>query len=282
MKVLWWRLIDQARSTGLLFVLVAMLTACSGSSDEKEAPDVAAKAVADQDIALLKAVYSDQRTPAGFLQVSVPDAGFFTLSHVKNTDILALADRNQQPVYELSSNDFVEAMDWSETAATYQETYRQLVDVSETDFYFQFTRIDPANPSVPHFSRVFKRDFLNRDGVDRAEEDSLLPVYLGAIAIPFINIERVAQVVEYLWRFSASNNYGTAVVSTSIEETARTIVYRMQEGRMQMSYTGQCDVVDVYNVSYTVSKDSGAITRTQSLSHQLSSERKGGIISLCR
>ncbi len=272
------------------FAVALSLTACGGASGGSgvvnSAGNKAVDAVVDADMAILHAVYFDQRTPPGFYQLSAPatasSSGSYRLSHVKNTDILPPVDRANKPVYELSTNDYVEAMSWSEIAAKYQKVYRQFVNISDTDLYFQITRVDMNNPKVSYYDRIFKRSAIDRRGVDRSVPVSAqTTVYMGKISPATLSLARVKQLIEYLWAFSESNNFGNAVISTSIAENANNIVYHMKEAQLALSYSAQCDTVSIYDVDYLVDKSTGRINRTTVLSRQLSAKRNGAQVSLC-
>ena len=87
--------------------------------------------------------------------------------------------------------------------------------------------------------------------------------------------------VEYLWLFSVNNNYGNAVVSRSLEENERTFSYHMQQAKLARNYSGQCDTVSLYNIDYSLDKNTGAIIKTVTLMRQLAARRNGARILLC-
>ncbi len=272
------------------FALALSLTSCGGAAGGTSAINSASKSVVTvasvADMALLHAVYFNQRTPAGFYKILVPAAaqssGSYRLSHLKDTDILPPADRINKLVYALSTNDFVQAMNWSETAVKYQKTYRQFVNITATDLYFQITRVDMNNPGMLYYDRIFKSSAFDRSGVNlSAAKNTQSTVYMGTIPPATLSLARVKQIIEYLWSFSTSNNFGYAIISTSIVGKANAIVYRMEEARLALSYSASCDVVSLYAMDYSVDRLTGKINRTTTLVRQLSARRHAAQISLC-
>ena len=189
-------LMQMRRFLLLLISTTFFVTACGSTTATTE------ETVANNDLLTAKALYFDKRTPDDFYHEESSSDLFASISHVKNIGILPLDNRSGLSVYELSSDDFVEAMTWDEQATVYQPLYSQLVANSETDLYYQFTRVNPDLPEFVDISRVFKADILNRAGVDRSDEDG---EYQGKITLTDMTAAAVKQVVEYLWMFSFSN-----------------------------------------------------------------------------
>ncbi len=238
------------------------------------------QAAVDQSI--LEAIYLNQRTPDGFYLSLPADTGSYTLSHVKNTDIVATGERSALTEHELSTDDFVQAMSWSEQKAGYLPGYQDLVDNNESEFYFEFTRVDMAEPDVMHYSRVFKQSVIDRSGVDIQLNVPLQnEVFLGTIPPSSLSPLRVRQLLEYLWAFSLSNNYGYAVLSTALEQNSAAFVYTMKEARLTQGGGGECDVITVYDIRYRVDRETGRIDKSTTTERVLSSRQDGESLSLC-
>jgi len=256
----------------LLLPVTFFVTACGSTVTTEET-------VENNDLLVAKALYFDKRTPDGFYHEESSNELFASISHVKNTGILPLDNRSGLSVYELSSNDFVEAMVWDELATVYQPLYAQLVDNSETDLYYQFTRINPDLPEFIDISRVFKASVLNRAGVDRSDEDG---EYQGKIMLTDITVAKVKQVVEYLWMFSFSNNYSNAVLESYTNETADDFIHTLKQAQINFSYDGSCDEIELYEIRYSVAKESGLIWRDKILMSTFSAKRSGASVELCQ
>ena len=253
-----------------LFAL--LLSACSSGSDSNSEESAAINSTtADMEIAA--ALYFDQRTPDDFYKEDYQDDKFYLASHVKNIDLLPIVDRQGVTVFELTSDDFTEAMNWSEQSAVFQASYKQLVDNSETLLYRQFTRVDPAAPQFVYLNRVLKASVLDRNGVD---DD-----YKGRITLTNMTAADVKFIIEYLWTFTIDNNYGNAVLSSSLTETVDTFVYVMQQASLTSSFDDSCDAIEVYDVRYTVPKASGFIWKDEVLEREISAKRSGDFLEIC-
>lgn len=258
-------------------VIVLVLAACGSVTDTAVDNNSSAGEISDMTIA--SALYFDERTPEGFYKEAFQDDVFYSISHVKNTSLLPLVDRAGLPVHELASDDFVEAMAWSDKAAEYQQSYEQLADNAETMLYYQFTRFNPDSPQFINMHRVFKASVLDRSGVDRSDEDS---EYKGRITVTGLTAETVKLIVEYLWMFTLSNNYRNAVLESYTTETDDEFVHIMKQARLDFSYSESCDTVEVYDIRYTVPKDSGFIWKDKSLAQTFSAKRTGSYLEICK
>lgn len=253
--------------------LISILVAC-GSVTEPQDPDDS-KTV---EMAIASALYFNERTPDGFYKEELDDDVFYTTSHVKNVSLLPLIDRAGLTDYELSSNDFVEALAWSDKAAEYQQSYKQLADISDTELYFQFTRFDPDLPQFINRHRVFKASVLDRYGVDRSDEDS---TYQGQITMQELTAEKVKLIIEYLWIFTVSNNYRNAVLESYVTETDDEFIHIMKQAKLDFSYNESCDSITVYEIRYTVSKSTGFIWKEKVLAGEFSAKRSGTYLEIC-
>ena len=257
----------------LLLSVTYLLTACSSAEEVTSSSNAG-----DNDLLIAKALYFDKRIPDNFYNETSTDDLFSSISHVKNTGILPPNGRNGLSVYELSSDDFVEAMAWDEQATAYQPLYSQLVDNSETKLYYQFTRVNPDLPEFKDISRVFKADMLDRRGVNRNEEDG---EYQGKITLTDMTAVDIKQLVEYLWMFSYSNNYSNAVLESYTSETADEFIHTMKQAEINFSYDGSCDEIELYEIRYSINKESGLIWKDKQLLNTFNTKRSGISVEVC-
>lgn len=261
----------------LVGVFTLVLSACGGGADSSSSSNSAANTSSEMVIA--SALYFDKRTPAGFYTEDFQDDTFYSVSHVKNTSLLPVAARTGVTAHELASDDFVEALSWSEKAAEFQQSYKQLAGNTETRLYFQFSRFDPASPQFTNLHRVFKASVLDRTGVDRNDVNAS---YKGRITMPNPTAADVKLIIEYLWMFTVNNNYRNAVLESYTTETATEFVHIMKQARLNLNYTGGCDDVEVYEVSYRVPKDSGFIWKEKVLTNTFSAKRTDSFLEICK
>ncbi|VAW53049.1 hypothetical protein MNBD_GAMMA06-1924 [hydrothermal vent metagenome] len=258
-------------------IAVLALSACSGSSDVSNVDD--SVAIQSDELVIANALYSDIRTPEGFYKEDFQGDTFYSISHVKNISLLPTADRVGLPVHELASDDFAEAMTWSDKAAEFQQSYEQLAGNTETMMYFQFTRFDPALPQFINLHRVFKASVLDRNGVDRNDENT---AYKGRITLPDLSAENVKLIVEYLWTFTLNNNYSNAVLESYTIESESEFTHIMKQAQLSFNNNGGCDDVEVYEVRYRISRDSGFIWKEKVLTDTFAVKRAGSYLEICQ
>lgn len=229
------------------------------------------------DLAIAKAIYTDQRVPGDFYQLDTPEDAYYTTYHLKNTDLVAPDDRRSIPVYELSTDDFSQALLWAETAAGYRPVYKQLVDATETNLYFQFTRVDMNNPQFVSRFRVFKSSTLDRSGTDRADPGS----FQGTITRDSLTAELVKTIDEYLWTFSVANNYGTAVLYSGVQERSDDFVHTMVEARLEPAFGDECDTITVVAMTFSIQTTTGDIYREESRVRTVYAQRDQSGVDIC-
>ncbi len=261
----------------LLVIAVQLLSGCSSSEDTAVTNKNSAPLTGD--LATARALYFDKRVPDDFYKENNYQDIFYSISHVKNTSLLPVSARAGMTAYDLASDDFIEAMSWSEKAAEHQVSYQQLSANKETLLYFQFSRFDPSLPEFINMHRVFKASVLDRTGVDRNDEDGH---YRGRITMTELTADKVKMIIEYLWMFTQSNNYKNAVLQSYTIETDNEYIHIMKQARLQMNYSANsCDDIDVFEVRYTVPKASGFIWREKQLTHRFSAKRSANHLEIC-
>lgn len=260
-----------------LLITAALLVACNSDSSVPASGSSNAETgvISNHDIAT--ALYFDERTPVGFYQETLQAESYYAISHVKNTDLVPQVNRASMVSHELSSDDFSEALAWSEQAANMQIQYKQLVDNSETTLYHEFKRSVPTSPEFVSIQRVFKAGMLDRSGVDFAQNQN----YYGRFTTDSLNGKLVKWVVEYLWTFTNENNFGNAVLSSHTVENDNEFVHILLQARLSFNYDAGCDDIEVFESRYTVSKASGFIIKNTSSLREVRAQRVGAQISIC-
>ena len=261
----------------LTVTLLLVLAAACGETGMPQSGEASSTSLS-QDTSIASALYADKRMPEGFYSEKAPDNTFYTISHLKNISILPLVNRAGLPVYDLASNDFSEALAWSDQAAAYQPSYKQLSGNSETPLYYQFTRFDPASPEFIDMQRVFKASVIDFTGVDRNNEDEQ---YQGRITLTDLTAEKVKMIIEYLWLFTSNNNYSNAILESYTTESAGEFVHIMKQARLNIGYGDKCDSIEVYEVRYTIPRNTGTIQKVKSLDHVFMARRTGDGIEIC-
>ena len=118
----------------------------------------AVDAETSDDQAIMDLVYNDKRVPEGFYQEEVPNDAFYATGHIKNTEV----GQTTESPYELSTDDYYIAAQW-DTQATQNVygSYAQLIEITETDLYYQFTHMHSDNDEFIRRARVFKSTIID-------------------------------------------------------------------------------------------------------------------------
>ena len=271
---------------GALFLSVVLLVACGGGSgsdsavseENKDAVQDATVTEPNLDSQALDSIYYNRRTPTGFYQEPEPDPTLFqTITHIKNTDLLAPGSFDDTtPRFEVCTNDFSEALAWSEINGSQLGV---LVDNSASTIYFQFTR-SPANaPQISNIQRVYKCDIIDRSTVDTRYQNE----HLGSYTELPQNASNIKQLIEYLWLYGPSNQYGNAVLNTTINEDQNTFTYHMDMATLAptANNNGQCDRIDLLSIDYNVDKLTGAIDMIENFQRSIYAQFDGFNILSC-
>lgn len=226
----------------------------------------------DADIAAL--LYADtQRTSPGFYQdtpAAVP--GYVSTTQLKSSDIGA----GTRP-YELCSDDWNQALQWSETTASNGGAYAALTGNSDSSLYFEFDRVRIGTPQAYLRQRVFKCAFVNRDAVD-------LRIATGAAG--YLNKRPLAAadlalLSEYLWQFTSYNNFGNVVLRSQGNSSANALTHSLIIASLTSSVGSDCDTIQVIEWKHSADLATGALNRSVDSLWRFGARQQSGVVSLC-
>lgn len=251
-----------------------LIVACGGGGGS--APQVAAPVQPDvaRDLDLAALAYSaDQRTPPGFYSEAVryPDRSEFRF-HVKSDDLGVAA-----PVaFEVCSDDFSEALQWSETGADARDFETTLTGNAETDWFFEFDRaVIDVQPAVV-INRVFKCSALDRAGL---APDG----YAGQLMVRPLSADDLRFVAEYLWQYSVYNNAFNAVSASVAGTDSGALVHDLERVAVEVGAGAQagCDRIELWTWRWTADSSSGALTSEQRFERAFDARLENGTVRLC-
>ena len=181
------------------------LTGC-GSGGSSDAPVVNDRPIAQTDMEIAQMLYLDtRRTPQGFYADDAPPMqGVVATAHLKNADLSG----PNAPQFELCTDDWSTALAWSDQIATGAQA-SNLVETNTTTRYFEFGRVKAGTPQTYVRARVYRCSYLDRSAVDLRTLSSVA----GQFNQRPLNATELQQLSEYLWQFTAYNNYGNGVTS---------------------------------------------------------------------
>ncbi|MBN1377613.1 MAG: hypothetical protein JXA04_00090 [Gammaproteobacteria bacterium] len=268
---------------GTLCLSIALL-GCGGSSDSSDNQEASQQVGAsgtgpDSTQLVLDSIYYNRRTPGDFYTEPQPDPGVYqTISHIKNSDVMLPGSYDDTtPRYELCANDFSEALDWSTTASS---GLGNLVDNTEHALFYQFTYTPLASPELNNLQRVYKCSMLDRSALDIRDLNTDLGQYTETVQ----NSANIKLLIEYLWSFTESNNYGNAILNNTISDAGNYYLHTMQHARLTsaLALGSTCDRIDIYLVNYQIQKSDGAITVSEDLQNILYSRYQDGNATICQ
>jgi hypothetical protein len=250
-----------------------------GSSPTNPSPGAQSlsRPVEQTDLEIAQAIYGGTpRTPADF-QMDSPASGheFVSTTHLKNTDI----DRDviaSAPQFELCTDDWNQALGWSETSAVNAPQYADLVETNDDTRYFEFGRVRQGTPELYQRARVFKCAYLNRATANlRAASGAA-----GQLNRRPLTGAELRAISEYLWQFTTYNNFGHVVLKSANTDSATLVQHTLYIGSLtRKGLSAACDRIDV--IAWRHSADSsGALTLGVQTLFTFGA-RENGAIELC-
>jgi hypothetical protein len=267
----------------LAVLAAAALSACGGGGGGDSAPAPAAiappRAVTQSDLQIAQSVYgSGPRTPAGFYSDPVPSGHqYVSTMHLKNSDVDAGAGA-PQPQYELCTDDWNQALAWSELSAESAPQYADLVETNDDPRYFEFSRVREGDPTFYVRARVFKCAYLDRAAAN-----------LRASAGPAGHMNRrpltaaeLRTLSEYLWQFTTYNNVGNAVLDSNGSSSAAALTHTLHMGVLARGgVSSTCDRVDVISWRHTMDTTTGSLQLEVTTLWSFGARETAGVTSLC-
>jgi hypothetical protein len=203
----------------------------------------------------------DDRTPSGFDLEQRPASVTGTLAtrHLRNTDF-ATGPQSISPVYEVCTNDMAQAIEWSESLASWNGQYSDLVEVRSDAQKFEVIRVPRADVTAMLRHRVFKCDYLDRSSTDlRLDVGSA-----GAMNQRPLTATELEALAEYLWQFTLFNNSDYAVESSTRSTSGNLLVHTIRMGQLVRGVNGGCDTVQLLDWTHTMNPLDGSLTRSLS------------------
>ena len=254
----------------------ALLAACGGGGGT-DTPVASTRPVSQSDIEIAQALYSDSaRTPPGFYSESLsPSSGTVAITHVKSAD---LVQNISVPQYELCSDDWSQAYDWSEQAVQGSTQYGSLLTADDTDRFYEFVRARTGTPAGELRERVYRCSYLDRGSVDLRAAYT----HAGQLNRRPISAATLRELSEYLWLFTSYNNYGNAVLQSADGSSGGNLQHTLYMASLVSSGGGNgCDRIDVQAWTHTVDTQSGELTLSKTLLWSFDAKRIGGLAQLC-
>ncbi len=263
--------------------IALLLCACGGgggAADTSVPPTVSTASVSvgvtqtNSQIASL--IYTDsQRTPSDFNIDSVPVfSGYVATSHLKTTDI----NSNAVLHYELCTDDFNQALQWSDTANSVSGDNATLTGNDSTERYFEFDRLRASTPQGYLRQRVYKCAYVNRNTVDLQASAGDAGI-LNARPLDTATLKGLS---EYLWQFTRYNNFDNVVLSSSGSVGNNSLTHSLIIATLtRASSSGSCDAIDLVTWKHTLNTATGELTLSVTPLFSIHAQESGGAVSVC-
>jgi hypothetical protein len=261
-----------------------VLSACGGSGGgDSAAPTPTASApprpVTQSDLQIAQSVYgTGPRTPAGFYSDPAPSGHeYVSTMHLKNADVDA-AVVAPQPLHELCTDDWNQALAWSELGAQSAPQYSDLVETNDDVRYFEFGRVRQGDPTFYVRARVFKCAYLDRAAANLRA--SVGPA--GKLNRRPLTGAELRDLSEYLWQFTQYNNAGYAVLQSSGSASSAALTHTLHIGRLvRGGASPSCDRVEVIAWRHTLDTTTGTLQVEISTLWSFGAHESAGAVSLC-
>ncbi len=275
-------------SRSALLAALLWLSSCSGGGGQQApsaatptavAPDTPAvtRPIVQSDLQIAEAIYAaDVRTPPGFLSDPAPSGHpYATTEHLKNQSLSTAQDASA-PLFELCTDDWNQALEWSETSARAARAYAELVATQEDTRYFEFGRVRSGEPSTYLRSRIFKCSYLDRSVADLHAAAG--PA--GALKARPLTAQELQHLSEYLWQFTTYNNFGSAVLSSAGEAASQGLAHTLHIAHRAL-INERCDGIDVIAWRHHLDANTGALTLETRTLWQFGARERAGLVELC-
>jgi hypothetical protein len=259
------------------------LSACGGGGSDSSAPTPTAsappRAVTQSDLEIAQSVYgAGPRTPVGFYNDPAPTGhDYVSTMHLKNSDVDAAAVA-PQPLFELCTDDWNQALAWSELGAENAPQYADLVETNDDPRFFEFGRVRQGEPTFYIRARVFKCAYLDRAAANlRASAGPA-----GKLNRRPLTATELRDLSEYLWQFTKYNNVGYAVLESSGSSTSTTLSHTLHIGVLARGgISGSCDRVDVLAWRHTLDTTTGTLQLEVTTLWSFGARDSAGAVALC-
>jgi hypothetical protein len=278
---------EQARATSrrmralaaalILVVIILMTAGCGGESSATATQGTGGIALSAAQLAIAEKLYAGSpRTPADFY-IDPPLAaasGTVSTLHLKNDDLNTGAAAR----FELCSDDLGQALSWSETKASTQGTYADMVEVNANARYFEVVRVPRNDSSARERHRVFRCSYVDRSATDLASDTGSA----GRVNIRPITAAELRQLSEYLWQFTLFNNADHVVLESRAGSGNATLTHDIDMARLtRAASAGGCDRIELLRWTHSVDALTGLAQRRLGNTDSFQARRVGGAIQAC-
>lgn len=270
-----------AAAIAATFALVSCGGGDSGGTGTPSTASVSTppRPVAQSDLDIAQLLYAGTpRTPVGFSADTAPGTyKYVSTVQLKNTDIDATLPVSA-PQYELCTDDWNQAIDWSESSARQAPQYADLVATGGDERFFEFDRVRTGDPDIYQRARIFKCSYLNRADADLRQPEGAA----GQLNERPLTGEELRSLSEYLWQFTEYNNAGHVVLKSSGTQSTDALSHTLIiANRIQNGISSGCDRIDVIAWTHTAQSANGSLELGIDTLWNFGARSSAGAVQLC-
>lgn len=262
----------------ILLIYFMGIIACTdgGTNDELVSATAKIRLLPDDDEIMAKAYDRLYQVPEYFyVDERANTSRGYSLYHLKDVSMS----------YERCSIDFSEALEWETADNDSRSVAGYYVGSHENERYFEFIRElnfpngvgNIAEPTSPGYARVFKCDYVDRNGVDRNLRDG----YAGTLNMRPLSVNAIKTYAEYMWQFTFFWPARKLVLETFSSEQLNTYRHTLLLAFVTNQGADKCDLIEVVDWIFTVDKADGTITKDFRLLHQMEVQLVDGSPEKC-
>jgi len=154
---------------------------------------------------------------------------------------------------ELNTTDKEEAKNWSDLSNEYSSANREIIQENQTEKYFEFIRVNIADKNDTLLSRVHHSDYFIAL-YDKYSKIDTVGIYNGEV-----NLNKIKELVEYLWSCGALNIYDK-VMQSQIFNKENGFEHYIQSLDIIYGDIGLYDIIYVYDNKFIFDKKNGTLT----------------------
>ena len=177
--------------------------------------------------------------------------------------------------YELCTDDWTEALAWSETIALAAPVYLALVGNDATERYFELDRVPQDDPQHYERIRVYRCSYLDRSGVDLDGASD----FAGTFNRRPLDADALRELSEYLWQFSEYDNANHVVLASTGEAATNGLEHTLKLASLERGAT--CDRVVLRNWTHTVDLATGTLRSVVTALREFDVRREGDAVVGC-
>lgn len=275
----------RTKNTGRLLLMQAMIAvlavgACKSEGDRTLHNAIASnppfKVMPSNDEIMMAVYDTAYSVPANFfVDERANTVQSYSIYHVKDSS----------NSYELCADDVSEALAWEEADNSARAVNGTFVGTYENANYFEVIRElsfpdDIGNVGAttsPGFSRIFKCEHVDRNGVDR----NLRNGYGGTLNTRPLNASVVREFAEYLWQFVFFDASRRIVLDTNTVERQNSFDHSMLLAIVLNQGFDQCDRIEIVDWLFSTDKLTGEVTRKFQFLYAFEAQLATGSPSQC-